>query len=234
MKLYYVPVTDMEFTENDKRLLCFLSEDRRKKISRYRSAGDRRLSLYAALTVRMGISMLTGTEADNLTFVQEKLHKPFVNEFPDIDFSYSHTRGMVLCAITEQDCIGADVEILRDAPLSVMKKAFCTEEQRYVLNIPSAVPLPDMSGIAGKSVISSSAAGERFFEIWTKKEAYTKYLGTGLAAPLREINTLSPSLAPGFYTWRHEQHICSVYGKETCRPRPVMLSEKEITEFFIH
>lgn len=224
----------MEFTEKEKQLLRFVSEARRNKIYRCRSAHDQRLSLYAALTVRMGISILTNAEADKLTFSQEKMRKPFVNEFPDIDFSYSHTKSMVLCGITKQGSIGADVEILRDAPLSVMKKAFCTEEQRYVLNIPPAAALPDTAGISEESVISSPVSRERFFEIWTKKEAYTKYLGTGLAAPLQEINTLSSDLAPGFYTWRQEQHICSVYGEETCRPLPVMLSEKEIFDFFIH
>ncbi|MCM1567902.1 MAG: 4'-phosphopantetheinyl transferase superfamily protein [Roseburia sp.] len=226
MKLYYLPIHNDDFTEQDRRLLSFVSEERRHKISRYRSPKDQKLSLYAALIARQGISLLTGTSAEELTFTQENMGKPRVNQFPDIDFSYSHTRGMILCAIATQGAIGADVEILKPSPLSVMKRAFSPEEQQYVTGESASLD-------SAKSIAAGSMTNIRFFEIWTKKEAYTKYLGKGLAAPLQKINTLSPELAPRFYTWQEKNHICSVFSDETQTPLPCLLKEQEIADFFI-
>ncbi|WP_083330258.1 4'-phosphopantetheinyl transferase superfamily protein [Lachnospira pectinoschiza] len=49
-----------------------------------------------------------------------------------------------------------------------------------------------------------------FFEIWTKKEAYTKCIGTGLSVDLKSINTLSASINNNIITFTKNEYMCSV------------------------
>lgn len=213
MQIYFLSVTDPTINSRDNRLLYLTSQERRNKILRYRFDLDKKLSLYAEAISRMGLSKSLSLPAWDLEFCYKEHHKPTVINAPNYDYSYSHTHSSILCAITETGKIGADVEGLQEAPFNVMKKVFHADEWEYV-----------QDG-------NPSLKDERFFEIWTRKEAYTKYLGIGLAAKLTDINTLSPVLAPHFKTWRQNRYVCSVYSDKTEYPEPLILTETSVYEY---
>ena len=76
--------------------------------------------------------------------------KPFFPERPDVHFSISHTRGVVLCAIGGIE-VGADVERPRKITAALEKRVLSPEE----------------------------AAQFDFFEVWTLRESYFKLSGQG-------------------------------------------------------
>jgi 4'-phosphopantetheinyl transferase len=63
-----------------------------------------------------------------------------------------------------------------------------------------------------QSYISASPdANIAFYEIWTKKEAYIKYIGKGLAVPLNSFSVFS--INTPMFTHMLRQYIFSVCGK---------------------
>lgn len=216
MQIYFLPITDPIMNDRDLELLPFASPVRRERIAKYRSPLDQKLSLYAECITRIGLSRATHTPAAVLEFQYVERHKPTAVTTSTYDFSYSHTHSAILCAITGKGKIGADIEEIKKAPLNVMRRVFHSKEIEYVQN-------------------SSPALIDRhFFEIWTRKEAYTKYLGTGLATELTSINTLSSDLLSGFYTWQQNQYICSVYSDNLLFSKPLVLTEEEVWEAILH
>lgn len=193
MYVYCLPIKNTSWEASDTELLQFVSLQRREKVLGYRFPVDRKLSLYAALLVRMELSRLSGIPASELLFHSRSNHKPLLLSAPQYHFSFSHTKNFILCCISPDGAVGADAERITDAPFEVMDTVFHSAEKQYVL---------------------SPAATERnraFYEIWTKKEAYTKFLGTGLAENLRSVNTLRPDYKLSFHTWKQDEYMCSVF-----------------------
>jgi len=82
--------------------------------------------------------------------------KPYLVDYPNIDFSISHSGEYVVMGIKENGQIGVDLELInKDIDLSISSLAFSTSECRFVDTYMD------------------------FFILWTKKEAYLKCLGTG-------------------------------------------------------
>ena len=154
-----------------------MSPERKNKIQQYRFDKDKILSLYSASMIYTGLSEILYCPIKDLCFIQEHNHKPKLNPACHknaslIDFSISHTDNAVLTGIVSGCNIGVDIESIKNAPFDVMPIVFHKEEIDY---INSSNP---------------EERDKRFFEIWTKKEAYTKCIGTGLVCDLTSINTL--------------------------------------------
>lgn len=124
--------------------------------------------------------------------------KPYLKDTNGINFNISHCKGLVVCGISENE-IGIDAEYFRRFNENVMQRVFSPWEQEYVL--------------------SSDAAEENFFRIWTLKEALGKYMGTGLFSDLKKYSFSFDGEIPfcersdgTFFTQRilHEKWVVSV------------------------
>lgn len=218
MQIYFMKHTsdtNSKWSSRHDALLAFLSEERRTKVLRYAFDDDKILSLYAGLLARMAITGNTGLKNQELSFVSRPQHKPYLLN-SRIDFSFSHTRHAVLCGITLEGRIGVDVEPVKNAPLNIMGHVFHPEEIAYI----------EAGGNEEKDT--------RFFEIWTKKEAYTKYLGTGLSIDLVAVNTLETSLCNRLFTWTEEDYVCSVCCDALKPFSPIIITEDELSFYFTH
>lgn len=214
---YYLSVDTSCWSSQDQALLSCVSSRRREKIRLYARLCDRKLSLYAALLARLAILRHSPlTDNARLEFDQADRHKPRLLFDGGPDFSFSHTEGGVLCALSTDAFIGADLESLRPAPLEVMEYVFHPCEIRYVTQISDP-----------------GRKNRRFFEVWTRKEAFTKCKGLGLVCDLPSINTLDDSLSDYFHTWEARGCICSVYVSSPSLLEERVLSEKDIWDFFL-
>jgi 4'-phosphopantetheinyl transferase len=86
-------------------------------------------------------------------------------------FNLSHTRGLVVCAVTGAPEVGVDVEHVRErsTSLSIADRYFAPAEAAALRALP-----PELQR-------------ERFFHYWTLKEAYIKARGKGLSIPLGDF-----------------------------------------------
>jgi 4'-phosphopantetheinyl transferase len=92
--------------------------------------------------------------------------------------SLSHTAGFVACAVSSCERIGVDVEAT-DRPvahLEIARTFFSSAELSDLISVPPA------------------QQKDRFFDLWTLKEAYAKARGLGFHLPLNEF---SIRVAPG-------------------------------------
>ncbi len=152
------------------RYRSVLSKEEIQKVDRYRFQKDRRLSLTARALLRYLLSEYTGQAPGGFSFIINKYGKPSLVSDPsglDIRFNLSHSSGMVVCGLTIGHDIGVDVENSdRKVDLAISRRFFSEHEANQVDACPD--PLKK----------------ERFFDIWTLKEAYIKARGKGLSIPL--------------------------------------------------
>jgi len=151
-----------------------LSEDERARHARFKFESDRDIYLVAHALVRRMLSNLTGAASDALQFVAGEHGRPEIvapGPAAAFRFNLSHTHGLVACAVTREADIGVDVEYV--------------ERKVDVLNVADHVF--SVREVEGLAALSGEAQRERFFELWTLKEAYIKAIGKGLSAPLRSI-----------------------------------------------
>jgi 4'-phosphopantetheinyl transferase len=160
-------------------LLAGLSEDERTRHARFRFESDRDIYLVAHVLVRRMLSRIAGASPDSFSFTAGEHGRPEISEPAQacgFRFNLSHTHGLVACAVTRAADIGVDVEYV-ERKVEVMSVA------NHVFSIVE---------VAGLAALGGEAQRERFFELWTLKEAYIKAIGKGLSAPLRAI-TFDPA-----------------------------------------
>lgn len=190
------------------RLLPFISEERRSRIERMAVNGDKIRSLFAELLIRYEASEQLGADFNKLVFEKNSFGKPFAVGNDGYDFSVSHSAGAVAFA-GGFSAAGADIERIRRRKNSVSERFFAENEINFIEK--------------------SDDPDEAFFEIWTKKEAYSKMLGKGLAAGFNSFDVTSGELCCGFYTV-----IKHGYAFSVCSDRPSevtkLLKITELTE----
>lgn len=158
------------------------SPERQKKADSYRRCEDSLRCVVADGLLRHVLG--TG----QYTVETEPGGKPRIAGRPDFHFNLSHAGDWVVLAWGSTP-VGVDVERIREDMdyRAVARRFFSPEEQRAVEEAES--PL------------------RRFHEIWTGKESWLKYTGTGLKYDLRAFSALSlgdklhlftPELAEGY------------------------------------
>lgn len=115
---------------------------------------------------RAGI-VLTPAERESITVLRDSKGKPYFEGCSGIFFSVSHSGNWWGCLMAAEQ-VGFDLEVIRNRKNyeGIAARFFTEEEHQYVMR----------NGIFG------------FFEIWVRKEAYVKYLGTGLSEGLRTFS----------------------------------------------
>jgi len=100
--------------------------------------------------------------------------KPYIEGSEDFHFNLSHSGRYVVIAYGDTE-VGVDVQ--QHGSVSDMEEIarslFAPDEQEYIRQ-------------------NTLEAERRFYEIWTRKESYLKYIGTGLHRDMRSFSVLAP------------------------------------------
>jgi len=163
-----LPVIEVFFAETKELSLnysefrhCFNKADS-LKAAKFHSDSDRETYLYCHTLLRMFLSDKLKMNPDEISFGSGKFNKPFLNG-DRLYFNISHTRDSFAFAVTEHNSVGIDLEKSdRKIDLkSISKRFFSRDENEFISEYPD------------KTI-------ERFFLLWTRKEALLKALGTGI------------------------------------------------------
>jgi 4'-phosphopantetheinyl transferase len=163
-----------------------LADDDRVRAAAFRFAADARRFVVAHAALRIVLARYLDIPPQHIPLAPGPHGKPRLTEGRRIEFSLSHTPDLALCAVASHRAVGVDIERMRD-------------------------DLADVRALSSRDAAALAAAPadrrtEIFFDLWTRREAYAKGLGLGLAL-LDEVAlvaepagwTLVPlTIGPGF------------------------------------
>ena len=141
-----------------------VSEERQKKVMRYRFQKDKNLSLGAGVLLSEGLENL-GIKKYSVRYGENG--KPYLAEYDNVFFSLSHSGVYAAIAFYHAE-IGMDIQKISEASEALIKKIATDSEYNDLMHLDAE----------NKKI--------QFTRLWTIKESYIKYLGTGLSlAPQR-------------------------------------------------
>lgn len=184
LKLYRCDIsrmTDAEFL----RMYQLCDKIRQAKIDRLQKEPARKLSAAAGMLARLGIAQSLRIDPRSISFRTGENGKPYAENL-NIHFSLSHSGSLAVCAVSDQP-VGIDVEKIKPVNFRVVEKWFTEQERQYIFS-------------------DAQKTEERFFEIWTKKEAYVKRLGTGIT----DFPNFHVCGDPKVYTVQNKEYVVSV------------------------
>lgn len=153
--------------------VAVLSDEERVQYRRFHFARDARDYAAAHALLRTTLSRYSDRAPERWRFDKNANGKPLLIDEGGFraSFSLSHTRGMVACAVTADADVGVDVECVdRDVDTAgIAARFFAPAETAHLVQL------------------DSEARRDRFFDLWTLKEALAKALGVGMALSLNRL-----------------------------------------------
>jgi 4'-phosphopantetheinyl transferase len=105
----------------------------------------------------------------DLDILYNKFGKPYLNLMDGFSYNLSHSGDWVVIAYGSSE-VGVDIEKMQEGKEELADKLFTQEEKSFIYSVE------------GKE------RSKRFTLIWTLKESYIKYLGTGLSTSLNSFS----------------------------------------------
>ena len=196
MKWYKYDIRDLTDFEYYK-WYSLMSEDKQRRVDRLRLEDDKKRTVFGEMLARKAISEWCRVTPESITFGIKEHGKPYAKDLA-VEFNISHSGDIVVCAVDDKP-IGIDIEQIRPIDLIVAKR-ICTDEELLYLfgHTPTE---QDFTYTPDTEILN------RFFELWTAKEAYGKCLGIGILQPrdIHDTNNLLLSF---------DLYVVSVYKRD--------------------
>lgn len=163
--------------------LRLLSTEEQAQAQRYVLPHLRRRYAAAHSAMRRILAQYASSDPRQLIIAKESYGKPYLPQMPNLAFNLTHSENLALLAVFpnkeagSQISLGIDLEFYRCSPtFSKISARWFTTAERTALPLPLSPHFP-----------------EEFLRQWTRKEAVTKCLGTGLRTPLSSFSALLSS-----------------------------------------
>ncbi|WP_204105603.1 MULTISPECIES: 4'-phosphopantetheinyl transferase superfamily protein [Spirulina sp. CCY15215] len=147
-----------------KTLVKLLSQEEKSKAERFHFQRDRDRYILGRGLLRVLLGHYLARDPQSLTFVYSARGKPLLKG-ETLQFNISHSGDLILYGVSRDRPIGVDIEQIRPLPdaVKLAERFFCKAEWEKIRDLPS---------------FSTSRA---FFTAWTRKEAFLKATGEGIA-----------------------------------------------------
>lgn len=128
--------------------------------------------------LRSVLSEILNEPPEKINIKKAEYGKPYLVDRPDLVFSLSHSANVMVIALGRNCRLGVDLEIckLKAGLAALVDKCFSKEENEYWNKLPETQQTVE------------------FYRFWTRKEAFVKAIGRGIALGLNQcvINPESP------------------------------------------
>lgn len=158
-----INITDIN-NDNYQLLRNAVSKERRKRADRFHFINDSKRSVCAELLLQYSLFQATG-QVVKMVIDYNEYGKPFINHIHDFSYNISHSGKWVVIVYGSTE-VGIDIEEIQTGKDDIADKFFTEEEKDFIYTA------------------TGEERSKRFTQIWTLKESYIKYLGTGLSTRL--------------------------------------------------
>lgn len=145
--------------------------------NKFKYEKDKSRYIIARSFLRKILSNILGINPLDIIISTNKFGKPVLDhkKYSNIKFNLSHSGDIIVYAFSLFNEVGIDIEILDSTinHLEIAKNCFSSEETLFLKNSKNQFEMTD-----------------KFFRIWTRKEALLKAVGTGLLPELKQIDVL--------------------------------------------
>ena len=179
--------------ESFNEFYSYISKYRQEKADSYKLKKDRKLSILSSYQLEKLFSFMGVKEPYNYSVLPNG--KPILLG-DDISFSLTHSGNYAACAVSRKYDVGIDVEdvMLKKRRMDRLKKAaykFFLEDEIKYIDFEMCDNEPIHNNEAVEHVIHNNEAMEhiirdKFFKIWTFKEAYMKAKGISLIDAMKK------------------------------------------------
>lgn len=153
--------------------LGFLSWAEKLRYDQYHPKAAR-LFLISRVLVKTILADKLGISPHEVNIQLHPNGKPFVQGSKTVYFNLTHSADVIILAMTEEGEIGVDIEQV--------------DREFEWMRVDSVLDLSEIEWIKEKELTDSSSVYQRFFQIWTLKEAYIKCTGEGMSRHLKKLN----------------------------------------------
>lgn len=171
------------------RLRPLLEPGELERADRFYFDRDRHGFIITRATLRLLLGGALGLHPRQLRFRYGPCGKPLLigaEADGGVHFNVSHSHELALIALAAGRHVGVDVEFIRPQPADAPTEQFFSPREADALR---ALPAPQRQ--------------QAFFAAWTRKEAFIKALGAGLALPLDSFDvSLGPDDPPALLAVR--------------------------------
>jgi 4'-phosphopantetheinyl transferase len=172
MEIYEVYMSRLLRNDEFKQMMHCVSEERRAKVQRFIKPEDADRGLLGDVLIRSIICSKLNMTNKEIHFTAEPYGKPCVAGLQSFHFNIAHSGHWIVCAV-DCDPVGIDIEEIKPISLDVAKYFFSMQELRWLMDQNEAARL------------------SCFYELWTLKESFVKWLGKGLTCPLYSFSVCS-------------------------------------------
>ena len=120
--------------------------------------------------LRMLLAQKLNQSPEKIRIKKAEHGKPYLADYPELAFNLSHSADRVMIAVGWNCQIGIDIEICKQRInlCGLVDKCFSEEEVAYWINLPD------------------DQKKQAFYRFWTRKEAFVKATGHGIALGLKQ------------------------------------------------
>lgn len=143
---------------------------KKDSVQRFVHDSDKIRAIISEILIRSIYCTISKKANDEIVFMKNDFGKPYINNSDDFYFNISHSSDLVVCAIDYNE-VGVDVEVIQHLDNDILKR-ISTEKEYSILKTKENID-------------------EYSICLWTRKEAYLKYLGTGLSEEIQSIDVIN-------------------------------------------
>lgn len=150
------------------RLLKLVDLDKQKKINQFILVKDSYRSLIGDIAIRVLVCQKYHINNNEIFYQYNKYNKPSIELNPPFFFNISHSGDWVV-VISHTSEVGVDIEKIQDIDINISSKYFTNLEHQNLLSCKEKDRI------------------QYFFDLWTLKESYIKFVGKGFSIPLNSF-----------------------------------------------
>lgn len=177
-----------------------LPESRAELLKKKKKKEEYALSVFSSAEIYDFAEKYTGKKRTETVIDYKRNRKPYFRDFPSLSFSISHSFPFYAVAFSDNP-VGIDIEKIREVNPKIAKRMFTEKEKEYC-----------------------GDDGVRFLEVWTKKEAYSKCSGNGIAEGFRSFDVFCSEISEKMITVKTDDAVFSLFTEKIIKEEIIKIS----------